>query len=60
MDGEQIWGIVRTVLAAVGGWAVSKGYVDSNLLTAILGGAGTIFIGAWSFVAKKKDAAPAA
>jgi hypothetical protein len=53
MEGEQIWGIVRTVLAAVGGWAVTKGYVTSDLLTAVLGGAGTIFIGVWSYIAKK-------
>ena len=56
MDGEQIWGIVRTVLAAAGGWAVSKGYVSNDLLVAILGGAGTIFVGVWSFIAKKKAA----
>ncbi len=55
MDGEQIWGIVRTVLAAAGGWAVSKGYVSNDLLVAILGGAGTIFVGVWSFIAKKKE-----
>jgi hypothetical protein len=54
MQGEQIWGIARTVLAAVGGWAVSKGYVDNELLTAILGGIGTLFVGAWSFWAKKQ------
>jgi hypothetical protein len=54
MDGEQIWGIVRTVLAAVGGWAVAKGYVSNELLTAVLGGVGTIFVGVWSVVAKKQ------
>jgi hypothetical protein len=53
MNGEQIWGIARTVLAAAGGWAVSKGYVDSELLTAVLGGVGTIFVAAWSVFAKK-------
>jgi hypothetical protein len=59
MNGEQIWGIARTILAGAGGWAVSKGYLDSELLTAILGGVGVIFVGVWSFVAKKKEA-PAA
>lgn len=57
MDGEQIWGIVRTILAAVGGWAVGKGYLDNDLLTAILGGGGTLFVAAWSFFSKKKSAA---
>ncbi len=56
MNGEQIWGIARTVLAGAGGWAVSKGYLDSELLTAILGGVGVIFVGVWSYVAKKPAA----
>ena len=56
MSGEQIWGLVRTVLAAGGGWAVAKGYVTDELLTAVLGGVGTIFMGAWSFWAKKPAA----
>ncbi len=53
MDAEQIWGIVRTILAGAGGWAVGKGYMSNDLLVALLGGAGTIFVGVWSFIAKK-------
>ncbi len=53
MNGDQVWGVVRTILAAVGGWAVAKGYVSNELLTAILGGVGTIFVAAWSVFAKK-------
>jgi hypothetical protein len=56
MSGEQIWGVVRTVLAAAGGWAVAKGYVSDELLTAVLGGVGTIFIGVWSYISKKPAA----
>lgn len=56
MTGEQVWGVVRTILAAVGGWAVAKGYVSNELLTAVLGGVGTIFIAAWSVFAKKPAA----
>jgi hypothetical protein len=54
MQGEQIWGIARTILSAVGGWAVGKGYVDNELMTAVLGGVGTIFIAGWSFWSKKQ------
>lgn len=54
MTGEQIWGVVRTVLAAVGGYFVSKGVVDGAFVDAILGGAGTLFVAIWSFIAKKK------
>jgi hypothetical protein len=56
MTGEQVWGVVRTILAAIGGWAVTKGYVSTDLLTAILGGAGTIFVAVWSVIAKKPAA----
>jgi len=57
MNGEQIWGIVRTVLAAVGGWATAKGYVSNELLTAVLGGLGTIFVAGWSAWSNKPPAA---
>lgn len=53
MSGEQVWGVVRTVLAAVGGWAVGKGYLSNDLLTALLGGGGTIFVAIWSVFSKK-------
>lgn len=58
MTGDQVWGVVRTILAAIGGWAVAKGYVSSDLLTALLGGGGTIFVALWSVFSK--PAAPAA
>ncbi len=57
MNGEQVWGVVRTVLAAVGGWATAKGYVSNELLTAILGGVGTIFVAGWSAWSNKPPAA---
>lgn len=57
MNGEQVWGLVRTVLAAVGGWVVAKGYADDALVQAILGGVGTIFVGAWSYASKRKPVA---
>jgi hypothetical protein len=53
MTAEQIWGVIRTILAAIGGWAVGKGYIDNEILTAILGGLGTIFIAGWSWWSKK-------
>ena len=53
ITGEQVWGIVRTVLAAAGGVAVGKGWISDQMLTAILGGLGTIFVAAWSVHSKK-------
>ena len=56
MTGEQVWGIARTILAALGGVAVGKGWIDNETLTAVLGGLGTIVVGVWSFADKKKAA----
>ena len=56
MTGEQVWGIVRTILAAAGGYLVAKGYIDNTTMVSILGGLGTVFIGAWSVWSKTKTA----
>ena len=56
MTAEQIWGIVRTILAAAGGYIVAKGYIDNATLQAVLGALGTLFIAAWSVWSKKKPA----
>ena len=56
MDGEQVWGIVRTILSAIGGLAVGKGWISGDMLTAIIGGGGTIFVAIWSVLSKKKAA----
>jgi len=57
MTGEQIWGVIRTLLAFGGGFVVSKGYIDDATLTAILGGLGTVFVAVWSVWAKKQKTA---
>lgn len=56
MTAEQIWGLLRTVLAALAGVAVGKGWIDNETAMAIIGGLGTIFVAAWSFWSKKKAA----
>jgi hypothetical protein len=53
MNADQLWGIVRAVLAAVGGYFVAKGTIDADFLNTVLGGAGTLFVAIWSFFAKK-------
>lgn len=53
MTGEQIWGIVRTILAAGGGYIVAKGYLDNATMTSIIGAIGTLFIAGWSVWSKK-------
>ena len=56
MTGEQIWGVVRTVLAGIAGYFVTKGVVDGALVESILSGAGMIFVAVWSVFSKKKTA----
>ncbi len=50
---EQVWGIVRTVLAAIAGWAAGQGYVDNETAMTVIGALGTIFVATWSWWVKK-------
>jgi hypothetical protein len=53
MNADQIWGIARAVLAAIGGYFVAKGTITADWLNTFLGGAGTIFVAVWSVLSKK-------
>jgi hypothetical protein len=53
MTAEQVWGIVRTILAAGGGYIVAKGWIDNATMTSIIGAIGTLFIAGWSVWSKK-------
>jgi len=53
MTADQVWGIVRAILAAVGGYFVAKGTVNADWLNTALGGLGTVFVAVWSVFAKK-------
>ncbi len=53
MKADQIWGIIRTILAAGAGVGVGKGWIDDQTATAIIGGIGTIFVAVWSWQSKK-------
>lgn len=52
MDSSVIGGIVRTVLATVGGTFVAKGYVDADTLNQIIGAVIVLGTGAWSVFQK--------
>lgn len=52
MNADQIWGIVRTLLAAGGGFLVAKGFVDDATLASILGALGVLFTAGWSIYQK--------
>ena len=57
---ENIGGIVRAIISAIGGYFVGKGIVDSATMTSIAGAIATLTAAIWSVVAKKPDPAPPA
>jgi hypothetical protein len=57
MTGEQIAGIVRAVVAAVGGYLVGKGFADAETVAAVGGALATIAVAVWSVRSKKKPEA---
>jgi hypothetical protein len=55
MNKDQVFGIVRTVAAAVGGFLAGKGYLDASTVEALAGAAATIVVAIWSVVSKKSE-----
>ena len=55
MNKEQVLGIVRHVLTAVGSILVLKGYSDEVTITSIIGGLMASIGGIWSIIDKKED-----
>jgi hypothetical protein len=54
MNAEQIAGIVRAVVAAIGGYLVGKGIADAETIAAVAGAAATIAAAIWSVYSKRK------
>lgn len=52
---EAILGVVRAILAAVGGYFVSKGVLDEGVVNSIIGALMVIITGVWSVVSKRKS-----
>jgi len=57
MTAEQIAGIVRAVVSAVGGYLIGKGLADAETVAAVAGAAATIVAAVWSVRSKKKPEA---
>jgi hypothetical protein len=53
MNGDQIGGIVRAIVAAVGGYFVGKGVIDGGTVTTIAGAVATLVTAIWSVVSNK-------
>jgi hypothetical protein len=62
MSSDEIAGVIRAILSALGGVLVAKGYLDNATMTAVVGALVTIAVAGWSIYAKKaaKAAAPSA
>ena len=54
MTKEQVGGIIRAVLSAVGGYLVGKGVVDADTAAQITGAVATLGVAIWSVISKKK------
>jgi len=54
MTKEQVGGIVRALLAALGGYFVGQGMLDGATAETIAGAAATLVTAVWSVWAKKK------
>jgi energy-converting hydrogenase Eha subunit C len=53
MNKDQVFGIVRTVVAAVAGFLAGKGYLDASMVEALSGAIATIAVAVWSVTSKK-------
>ena len=56
MTAEQVGGIVRAVVAALGGYLVGQGVLDASTATTIGGAVATIAVAVWSVWAKRAEA----
>jgi hypothetical protein len=54
MTADQFAGLVRAIVAALGGYLVAKGLVDAETVATLAGVAATAGAAIWSFLSKKK------
>ena len=53
MTAEQFAGLVRAIVAALGGYLVAKGLVDAETIATLAGVAATAGAAIWSFLSKR-------
>ena len=52
MTGEQVAGIVRTLLSAASGWVIASGIFTASDWSAIVGAIGIAIAAGWSYFSK--------
>jgi len=53
MGKNEVYGVVRTILAAVGGYFAGQGVIDSETAVALAGAGATIVAAVWSIKSKR-------
>jgi hypothetical protein len=53
MNTDQIAGVARTILSAIGGYFVGKGLIDQTTMISVVGALVTLGTGVWSVLAKR-------
>jgi hypothetical protein len=53
MTSDQISGIIRALVSAIGGYFIGKGVVDADTVSSLGGALATIATAVWSFQSKK-------
>jgi len=56
MNKEELYGVARAILAAIGGIIVGKGWIDNETAMALAGAGATLAAAIWSVKAKRKQA----
>jgi hypothetical protein len=56
MNQEQLYGILRAILASSVGYAAAKGWISPADSEWLVGGVATALVGAWSWWSKKHKA----
>lgn len=54
MTREQVGGIARALIAALGGYAIGQGWADAQTVAELGGAAATVAVAVWSVMAKRK------
>ena len=54
MTKTEVYGVARAVLAAVGGFVVARGWIDSETAVSLAGALATVAAAVWSVRAKRK------
>ena len=54
MTKTEVYGVVRAVLAAIGGFVVARGWIDSETAVSLAGALATVAAAVWSVKSKRK------